>query len=116
VSEAPDPQTSNADESGERSRRHAAYWSANIRIVLALLIIWFGVSYGCGVLLVDQLNKVRLPGTGFPLGFWFAQQGAIYAFVVLIWVYVVLMNRLDRKYGVDERSAGKPEASAGDAA
>ncbi len=67
-----------------------------------MLTIWFLVSYGAGILFVEQLNAIRIPGTGFPLGFWFAQQGSIYTFVVLIFVYVVLMNRLDRKFGLDE--------------
>ena len=84
---------------------HAAldrYWRANLRIMFVLLVIWAGVSFGCGILLADWLNQFRLPLTGFPLGFWFAQQGAIYTFVILIFVYVVLMNRLDRKFDVDE--------------
>ena len=79
-----------------------AYWKANLRLVLGLLVIWFGVSYGFGILLVDVLNQVRIPGTGFPLGFWFAQQGSIYVFVALIFVYVWRMNRLDARFGVAE--------------
>ena len=79
------------------------YWKANVRYVLVLLSIWFTVSYGMGILLVGPLNRVRFPGTGLPLGFWFAQQGSIYTFVVLIFVYVRLMNRLDREHDVDER-------------
>jgi putative solute:sodium symporter small subunit len=67
-----------------------------------LLSIWFIVSYGCGILFVEQLNAYRLPGTGFKLGFWFAQQGSIYVFVVLIFVYVRLMNRLDEEFDVRE--------------
>lgn len=82
---------------------HTAYWRANLRYLALLLGIWFLVSYVCGILLVDPLNQLRLPGTGFPLGFWFAQQGSIYVFVVLIFVYVALMNRLDRAHGLDER-------------
>ena len=78
------------------------YWRRNLRYVAVLLAIWFSVSFGLGILLVDELNRVRLPGTGFKLGFWFAQQGSIYTFVVLIFVYVLLMNRLDREYGVAE--------------
>ncbi len=78
------------------------YWAINIRYLLILLIVWFAVSYGCGILLVDVLNQVRLPGSGFKLGFWFAQQGSIYAFVVLIFVYVWLMNRLDKRFNVSE--------------
>ena len=78
------------------------YWRRNLLYVAILLAVWFVVSLGCGVLFVDALDKYRLPGTGFPLGFWFAQQGSIYVFVALIFVYVWLMNRLDRKYDVDE--------------
>jgi putative solute:sodium symporter small subunit len=80
----------------------AAYWRRNLHYLAVLLAIWFAVSFGAGILFVRQLNAVRIPGTGFPLGFWFAQQGSIYTFVVLIFVYVVLMNRLDRRHDVDE--------------
>jgi putative solute:sodium symporter small subunit len=66
-----------------------------------LLTVWFVVSYGCGILFVDHLDKVRLPGTGFKLGFWFAQQGSIYVFVVLIAIYVRYMNRLDQSFRQD---------------
>lgn len=79
-----------------------AYWRANLRYLAVLLAIWFAVSFGCGVLLAPWLNQWRLPGTGFKLGFWFAQQGSIYAFVVLIFVYVRLMARLERRMGVRE--------------
>ena len=82
----------------------AAYWARNIRILLSLLLIWFSVSFGAGILMVDWLDQFRLPGTGFPLGFWFAQQGSIYVFVALIFFYVFRMNRLDREFGVDEVS------------
>ena len=77
-----------------------AYWQTNLRYLGILLAVWFLVSYGCGILFVDALNKIQVGG--FKLGFWFAQQGAIYVFVVLIFVYVFLMNRLDKKYDVDE--------------
>lgn len=77
-----------------------AYWKENLRYLLILLSIWFVVSYGFGILLVDQLNNYRIGGA--KLGFWFAQQGSIYVFVVLIFVYVWLMNRLDQKYSVSE--------------
>jgi len=73
-----------------------------VRLVLTLLAVWFAVSYGAGILLAEALNRFRIPGTGFPLGFWFAQQGAIYVFVALIFVYVFRMNRLDREFGVGE--------------
>ena len=74
------------------------YWRKNITCVLILLACWFAVSYGCGVLFVDELDQFRLPGTGFKLGFWFAQQGSIYAFLAIIWIYVWYMNRLDHRY------------------
>jgi putative solute:sodium symporter small subunit len=90
----------------ELRARYAAYWRRNLRILAVLLVIWFAVSFGAGILLVEPLNRFTLPGTGFPLGFWFAQQGAIYVFVALIFVYVVLMNRLDREFDVDEGSGG----------
>lgn len=77
------------------------YWIENLKILAALLFVWFLVSFGFGILLAEQLNTIKLGG--FPLGFWFAQQGSIYVFVVLIFVYVALMNRLDKKYDVDEK-------------
>lgn len=80
----------------------SAYWRRNLRYVLVLLSIWFFASYGLGILLADPLNAVRIPGTGFKLGFWFAQQGSIYVFVVLVFVYARLMNRLDAEFGVAE--------------
>lgn len=76
------------------------YWKENLRYLTILLSIWFVVSYGCGILFVDALDNIRLGG--FKLGFWFAQQGSIYVFVILIFVYVNWMNKLDKKYGVDE--------------
>ena len=82
--------------------RHAEYWRRNLRYVGILIVVWFTVSFGFGIILADSLNSVRLPGTNFPLGFWFAQQGSIYVFVVLIFVYVRLMNALDREFDVDE--------------
>jgi len=82
------------------SDRRQQYWRTNLKYLAVLLSIWFLVSYGFGVLLVDQLDTIRIGG--FKLGFWFAQQGSIYVFVVLIFVYVRLMNRLDKRYDVDE--------------
>jgi len=84
------------------TRDTRSYWRANLRLLAGLLCVWFLVSYGFGILFVDELNQIRIPGTGFPLGFWFAQQGSIYVFVVLIFVYVWRMNRLDTRFGVDE--------------
>lgn len=76
------------------------YWKKNLRILFILLAIWFMVSFGCGILFVEQLNQIKMGG--FKLGFWFAQQGSIYFFVVLIFVYVVRMNRLDKEFNVNE--------------
>ena len=76
------------------------YWQDNLRLVGACLAIWFAVSFGCGILLVDVLNTVRFGG--FQLGFWFAQQGSIYVFVVLIFVYAWRMKAIDKRHGVDE--------------
>lgn len=96
--------------------RHAEYWRRNVRYVGVLLSIWFVVSYGFGILLAEPLNRFTLPGTHYPLGFWFAQQGSIYVFVALIFAYVWLMNRLDREFDVDEgatpvRGAGGADGS-----
>ncbi|MEN8175635.1 MAG: DUF4212 domain-containing protein [Pseudomonadota bacterium] len=76
------------------------YWKANIRLVIILLAIWFTVSYLFGIILVEPLNAIRIGGVG--LGFWFAQQGSMYVFVVLIFVYAISMNILDRRYDVHE--------------
>jgi putative solute:sodium symporter small subunit len=77
-----------------------AYWKANIRLVTMLLIIWFIVSYGFGILLSGPLNAFSLGG--YQLGFWFAQQGSMYCFLVLIFIYAVRMNQLDKKFDVQE--------------
>jgi len=78
----------------------SGYWAANIRLVTVLLIIWALVSYGFGILLRPALSGIDVGGTD--LGFWFAQQGSIYVFLILIFVYAVIMNGIDKKYGVDE--------------
>lgn len=78
----------------------ARYWRTNLLYLGILLSIWFAVSYGCGILFAEELNAFKIGG--FPLGFWFAQQGSIYVFVILIFSYVVLMNRLDREYELFE--------------
>ena len=78
----------------------AAYWRANLKLLAALLVVWFLVSFGAGVLFVNWLDQFHL--FGFKLGFFFAQQGAIYVFVVLIFVYARLMNRYERKFDVHE--------------
>lgn len=76
------------------------YWRQNIKYLVILLTIWFTVSFGFGILLIDELNQFKIGG--FKLGFWFAQQGSMYVFVVLIFIYVHLMNKLDKKYGYDK--------------
>lgn len=76
------------------------YWRHNLRYLVILLALWATVSFGFGILLVEPLNRIRIGG--FQLGFWFAQQGAIYTFVVLIAIYVLLMNRLDRRFEMDD--------------
>ena len=81
--------------------KYEAYWKTNLRYLAILLGVWFLVSFGFGILLVDWLDQVRI--FGFKLGFWFAQQGAIYVFVVLIFAYVFLMNRLDHRHQVEEK-------------
>lgn len=80
--------------------RHEAYWRANLRLVGVLLAVWLTVSLGFGVLVVDPLNVLR--PFGVKLGFWFAQQGAIYVFLILVFVYAALMRRIDREYDVEE--------------
>lgn len=77
-----------------------AYWKENISTILKLLVVWFIVSFGCGVIFINELNAIEI--SGVKLGFWFAQQGAIYIFVILIFVYVKAMNNIDEKYGVKE--------------
>ena len=76
------------------------YWRTNLKYLFILLSIWFAVSFLFGIILVDELNTIRLGG--FKLGFWFAQQGAIYVFVILILVYIKLMNKLDKQYNLNE--------------
>ena len=80
--------------------RRKAYWRANLRILAILMCIWFVVSFGCGILFVEPLNQIKLGG--FKFGFWMAQQGSIYVFVALIFVYVQLMNKLDRKFKFED--------------
>jgi len=88
--------TNDGDNSGGVDT--SGYWSATLRLTLSLLAIWFAVSFGAGILFRDVLDKFSIGGA--PLGFWFAQQGAIYVFVVLIFYYCFAMARLERKFGV----------------
>lgn len=81
--------------------RNQAYWRANTKLIVTLLLIWAFVSLGCGILLVPVLNNISIGNV--PLGFWFAQQGSIYVFVILIFVYAYRMDKLDRKYDINRR-------------
>lgn len=80
--------------------RMSLYWKKNLRTLWILLTVWFLVSFGFGIILVEPLNQIKIGG--YPLGFWFAQQGSIYTFILLIFVYVVRMNKLDREFDVNE--------------
>jgi putative solute:sodium symporter small subunit len=92
--------TSVDNKQADSTTTQSAYWRANLKLGAVLLTIWFVVSFGFGILLVEPLN--RIPFFGFKLGFWWAQQGAIYVFIVLIFVYAAVMKRIDRKYDVHE--------------
>ena len=81
-------------------KNRTGYWKKNLRLLTILLSIWFIVSFGFGILLVDVLNTIRIGG--FKLGFWFAQQGSIYVFIALIFIYMQRMNRLDKEFDLDE--------------
>ena len=78
------------------NEKNNKYWKANLKIVISLLIIWFISSFGFGIIFSDYLDQIKFGG--FKLGFWFAQQGSIYVFVTLIFIYIGLMNKLDKKY------------------
>ncbi|MEX0939652.1 MAG: DUF4212 domain-containing protein [Pirellulales bacterium] len=108
-----DQDTAGGAPSGERSdssRKRAIhdslerYWMSNVRIMAILTVLWLAVGLGCGVLFADVLNEYYLPGTGYPLGFWFAQQGSIIGFVLIILVYCLLMNRLDARHHAELES------------
>ena len=85
-------------------KRHQ-YWKVNLKYLAILLSIWFFVSFGLGILFVDQLDTIRLGH--FKLGFWFSQQGSIFTFVILIFVYIKLMNNLDKRFGIVEKEDGQ---------
>jgi len=90
---APEAQATKTDQG------HESYWRANLRVMAALLAVWFVVPFGLGILFVEPLNQIHL--AGFPLGFWFAQQGSIYIFIGLVLVYAFWMRKLDREHGVE---------------
>ncbi|QXD23974.1 DUF4212 domain-containing protein [Opitutia bacterium ISCC 51] len=90
-----------ADSSDPNSdNSHAAYWRANIKILLILVGVWFFASFGMGIIAVDFLDQYTF--LGFPFGFWMAQQGAIVVFLIIIAIYAIVMNRMDKKHGVEE--------------
>ncbi len=94
------------------SNKHAlSYWKANVKIVLTLLCVWFFISFVCGILLADFLDQFRVGG--FKLGFWMAQQGSIYGFVILIYVYIYQMDKLDRQFDLDHAEAARKIAEEG---
>ncbi|WP_233605697.1 DUF4212 domain-containing protein [Micromonospora sp. Llam0] len=93
------PPTTSPPDNGWRQE----YWRKNLRLMVILLAIWFVVSFVFGILLIQPLNNIEI--LGFPLGFWFAQQGSIYTFVILILVYAKMMDRMDDQFGVSERQA-----------
>ena len=82
------------------SKKYGDYWKSNLKYLGVLLSIWFIVSFLFGIVFAESLNQFKI--AGFPLGFWFAHQGSIYTFVILIFIYVALMNKLDKKFDVDE--------------
>jgi putative solute:sodium symporter small subunit len=84
----------------EKQKKATAYWKVNVRYLMILLTIWFLGSYGAGILFKKALDTFQVGG--FKVGFWFAQQGSIYMFVILIFVYVRLMNKLDKKFGYED--------------
>ena len=78
-----------------------AYWMATVKLIIQILVVWFIISYGCGILFASALNSVSLGG--YPLGFWFSQQGSMYGFVALIFIYAKLMGKIDEKFDVHEQ-------------
>jgi len=91
---------SQSESKSSKEAAAIAYWRENVRMLITMLVIWFVVSYVCGIILAPVLNNISIGG--YQLGFWFAQQGSIYVFIALIFIYVVQMNKLDRKYDVPE--------------
>ena len=97
----------------QEPRPNSAYWRESLRLQALLLVIWFSVSFGLGIFLVEPLNEIMVGG--FPLGFWFSQQGAIYVFVILTFVYAWRMDRIDARYR-SAAGSGSAESSEGTSA
>ena len=89
-----------AEEEFETTEKERTYWAENVRLLISLFAIWFAVSFGAGILFRDFLDQFSIGG--YPLGFWFAQQGSIYVFIVLIFYYSRRMKKIDRKYDLDD--------------
>jgi putative solute:sodium symporter small subunit len=87
------------DHAPEQQIKADAYWKSMLRLVAVLLAVWFTASFVLGIMLVDVLNEFKIGG--FPLGFWFAQQGSIYIFILIIWVFVLQSDRIAKRFGVD---------------
>jgi len=87
-----------ADLKAKREASFGRYWRANLKLTLTLLFFWALLGLGAGILFADYLNEYSFFGTGYPLGFWFAQQGSIIGFVIIVFIYAVAMNRLDKKH------------------
>lgn len=92
--------TENTTADGETNIRENAYWQENLRLLAALMAVWFACSFGAGILFREQLDSFNLGG--YPLGFWFAQQGSIYVFIALIFIYVVRMKQIENKFDLDD--------------
>ncbi|MFT5692433.1 MAG: putative solute:sodium symporter small subunit [Oceanicoccus sp.] len=104
-SNLPEPSRHDADVLNEKDV--GAYWRENINLLVKLLVVWFLVSFGFGILFVDYLNHFDF--LGMKLGFWFAQQGSIYVFIILIFTYVIRINQIERRYGIDDSEDVKVE-------
>lgn len=95
-----DTSQSGENQTGETNAAEGAYWQENIRLLASLMAIWFVCSFGAGILFRDFLDQFMIGG--YPLGFWFAQQGSIYIFIALIFYYVARMRKIERKYDLDD--------------
>ena len=99
--------TATAEMEARLARSRARYWRANLLVMGCLLFVWAAAGFGAAIFFADRLNEFTLPGTHFPLGFWFAQQGSIVVFVVVILLYCVVMNRLDRQHHAERNELEK---------
>jgi putative solute:sodium symporter small subunit len=116
ASDPPQPGSSDPLRSPEAKKILSRYWRSNVKVLIALMTVWAALGIGCGILLADWLNQYQLGG--YPLGFWFAQQGSIIGFVLLILIYCLIMNWLDRKHHRELEDLGvvarEPKSAGGD--